>query len=155
MSAVGTPTVTSRPGVGGDPFAAHAGVRVEAADGDAPCGLALASLDPAPWAPAAGPVPTGAVLVLVDAAARAAAVAALTGPDRPAGPAALVATATSVQHHRSAAGPLVAAASVPCDGVLADRARDDGTVRFSVAVEVTDGEGQRVAVGSVQWAARV
>jgi hypothetical protein len=80
-------------------------VRVEAADGDAPGGLAVASLDPAPWAPAAGPVPTGAVLVLVDAAARAAAIAALTGPDRPAGPAAGdVSTAVSSLRARGLAG---------------------------------------------------
>ncbi|MBN2623769.1 MAG: hypothetical protein JXA83_10390 [Acidimicrobiales bacterium] len=130
-------------------FTARIGVQVEPrSDGCAGnCG-ATATLDP----PTAS-VPTGAVLALVDAAARAAAETALGVPGTPA---TLVPTATGVQHRvASAAGALTAQASVPCEGTLADRADERGVLRFSVAVEVVDAAGERIATGTVQWLARI
>lgn len=143
----------------GERFAAHVGVRmVDAGDGS-PCGCwASAELDGSrTWLAAAGDhdgdeVPTGAVLALVDAAARAAAEAALAGPGRRT---TLVATATGVQHRIAATGTVAARASVPCEGVLADRADDRGVLRFSVAVDVVDAHGARVATGTVQWLATI
>ena len=141
-------------------FAAHVGVRmVDAGDG-APCGCRATArlVGPAAWLGDAGadgggePVPTGAVLALVDAAARAAAEAALAGPGRRA---TLVPTATGVQHRVAATGTVTASASVPCEGVLADRADERGLLRFSVAVDVVDARGDRVATGTVQWLATI
>jgi hypothetical protein len=48
-----------------------------------------------------------------------------------------------------------ATASVPCEGELADRADASGVLRFSVAVDVVDLAGERVATGTVQWQARL
>ncbi|HEX6420026.1 MAG TPA: hypothetical protein VFZ77_16110 [Acidimicrobiales bacterium] len=144
------------PSPGPDGFAAHVGVEVqrhEAAPGGC---VATAVLEaPPPWLAASGPaearaVPTGALLALVDATARAAADAVLASPGVRA---TLVPAATSVQYGPAAAAPLTASASVPCEGVLTDRADGDGRIRFSVAVEVTDAGGERVATASVQWRA--
>lgn len=98
------------------------------------------------------PVPTGALLALVDATARAAAEAAVTVPGRRT---ALTATATGVQFREPARGTVTARASVPCEGAITDRADDRGLFRFSVAVEVVDPAGRRVANGTVQWLAQI
>jgi hypothetical protein len=98
------------------------------------------------------PVPTGALLALVDATARAAAEAAVAVPGRRT---ALTPTATGVQFREPARGTVTARASVPCEGAITDRADDRGLFRFSVAVEVVDPAGTRVANGTVQWLAQI
>lgn len=137
-----------------DRFADHVGVQVTATDGT-PCGCGATAVlrPPGPGDEAgAGTVPTGAVLALVDATARRAAEAAVTVPGYTA---TLVPTATGVQYRRPATGPLTARASVPCEGQVADRADEQGTFRFSVAVDVDDPSGERVATGTVQWTCRL
>ncbi len=156
---------TSRPGPSaevGDRFAAHVGVQVdEFDDSHCTCG-ATAVLTSAPWLDRDGhhqesprgehaddtAVPTGAVLALVDAVARRAADVAAASSGRRVH---LVATATGIQFRGPAAGRVTATASVPCEGVLVDRADDQGAFRFSVAVDVVDDGGDRVATGTVQW----
>lgn len=156
-------TSPHRPGstAAGDRFAAHVGVRVDQGV-DTPCGCgATATLTDRPaWrqtadggdggAVADAAVPTGAVLALVDAAARGAAEEALSGHE---GPATLVPVATGVQYRSRPVGLLTATASVPCEGDLADRADPQGVLRFSVAVTVVDRHGDRTATGTVQWLA--
>lgn len=139
-------------------LAAHLGLQV--AGGGPPCGCWATATVPTspPWTAAAGPagdaegptVPTAAILAAVDATARRVARAAL---GEPGGVATLVQTAASAQFHRAARGAVTARASVPCDGPISDRADASGTLRFSVAVEVTDEAGDRVATASVQWLA--
>ncbi|HLT68998.1 MAG TPA: hypothetical protein VKZ72_02455 [Acidimicrobiales bacterium] len=138
-------------------LATHLGLQVDG--GGPPCGCwATATLPSSPpWAAApTGPVaggpgvPTAAILAAVDATARRVARAAL---GEPGGVATLVQTAASAQFHRAARGAVTARASVPCDGPISDRADASGTLRFSVAVEVTDEAGDRVATASVQWLA--
>ncbi|MFO7281244.1 MAG: hypothetical protein C0P77_012645 [Thermoanaerobacterales bacterium] len=141
-------------------LAAHLGLQV--AGGGPPCGCWATATVPAspPWTAAAGPagdaegptVPTAAILAAVDATARRVAWAAL---GEPGDAATLVETAASVQFHRAARGVVTARASVPCDNPISHRADASGTVRFSVAVDVTDAGGDRVATGSVQWLAQL
>lgn len=149
-------------------FAAHVGVRVERrSDGRVGCDVdgtcdAAATLTGRPaWLPAAAsdgsgavdaPVPTAAVLALVDAVARAAAEAAVTASGRQV---TLVPTATGVQYLAAATGALNARGSVPHESEPVDRTDDRGMVRFSVAVEVLDARDTRVASASVQWVATV
>jgi hypothetical protein len=145
----------------GEHFAAHVGVRVERGSVDGVCG-AIATLTGRPaWLPDAAsdgtvaegaPVPTAAVLALVDAAARSAAEAAVTAPGRQV---TLVPTATGVQYLVAARGGLRARGSVPCEHALVDRTDERGMVRFSVAVEVVDAQDIRVASATVQWVATV
>jgi hypothetical protein len=147
-------------------FAAHVGVHIGRDDGSQ-CGCgATATLTASPtWRSAsdardasdaggagATPVPTGALLALVDATAREAAEAAVAVPGLRA---TLVPMATGVQFRDAAWGTVRASASVPCEGVLVDRADDQGMFRFSVAVDVVGSTGSRVATGTVQWLARV
>jgi hypothetical protein len=128
----------------GERFASHVGVRIDT-EGAPPCG-SRATLDPSPG----GTVATGAVLALIDAAARqAATVATQLGPR----PVELEVTGAAVQFRAPAAGALTATGTVPCEGLVTDRAGDDGSFRFSVAVEVVDEGGARVATASVQWRA--
>jgi hypothetical protein len=118
--------------------------------GWSPCGCtATASL-------AAGPLtaPAMALLATIEDVARAAATYALGGPGGEAPPE-LAPTAVAVRYHGPAAGRLTAAAVVPCDRSLADRAGADGVLRFSVAVDVTAEDGARVATATVQWRARL
>lgn len=130
-------------------FATLVGVRVTAGDGT-PCGCgATATLDDTADE---SPVPTGALLALVDATAREAAERAVAAPGRRA---TLVPLATGVQFRGTVPGPVTARASVPCEGVLVDRADEEGVFRFSVAVDVVASTGDRVAAGTVQWLARV
>ena len=150
----------------GERFAAGLGIRVDRADPTlAGCG-AVATFSPPPAAAdptdptgsgvttAVGdvPVPTGIVLALVDVTARAAAESAVAVPGRHT---MLAPTATGVQYRAPARGAVTARASVPCEGVITDRADDHGVFRFSVAVDVVDPTGTRVASGSVQWLARI
>jgi hypothetical protein len=139
----------------GERFAAHVGVRLLGPDADSPCGTATATLpESSSWCDDSGTaaVPTGALLALVDATARAAASTALG--DR--GPrATLRTTATGVHYRSPASGAVTATATVPCEGELAHRADEQGVLRFSVAVELVDGAGDRVATGTVQWLARL
>ena len=51
--------------------------------------------------------------------------------------------------------PVTASASVPCEGLIVDRADENGDFRFSVAVEVVGPTGTRVATGTVQWLAHI
>ena len=176
-----TPTSGSATGVGGR-FAAQVGIDVETIDPALPdCGCgAVATFSPPPARTAAGsappsdpaagddrvadvtgagdpsgdgqPVPTGALLALVDATARAAAEAAVAVPGRRT---ALTPTAAGVQFREPARGTVTARASVPCEGAITDRADDRGLFRFSVAVEVVDPAGTRVANGTVQWLAQI
>jgi hypothetical protein len=164
VSAVRSPITTAAaiPAGVGERFAARAGVRLVDPDGagDRPGGCrAVARLidpdDPDGVVGAAHPVPPAAVTVLVDAAARAAAISALTEPDGTGEPPVLVLAAAGVQFHGAACGPLTAVATVPCERRLADRADAEGGLRFSVAVEVRDRGGAAVAAGSVQWVARI
>jgi hypothetical protein len=137
-----------------DRFAAHVGVQVTPGDG-APCGCgATATLEPTPaWDDQVGaPAPSAAVLALVDATARHAAEAAVAEPGLRA---TLVATATSVRFRASIPCPVTASASVPCEGLIVDRADENGDFRFSVAVEVVGPTGTRVATGTVQWLAHI
>ncbi|HEX6424188.1 MAG TPA: DUF4442 domain-containing protein [Acidimicrobiales bacterium] len=154
------PTAPDRP-AGGAPgpaerFAAHVGVRV--VRGEAPPGgcWATATLPGRPWSAAAAgpadPVPTGAVLALIDATAWAAAEASLAAPGFRA---TLTPAASSVQYGATATGTVTARASVPCEGALVERADERGLLRFSVAVEVVGGDGTRVATATVQWRAAV
>lgn len=158
----------------GERFAAHVGVRVErtgGAEGVAECSHechvdgtweATATLtgrpawlpDPASDVAAAGdpPVPTAAILALVDAVARAAAAAAVTASGRRV---TLVPTATGVQYLTAATGALRARGTVPHESEPVDRTDERGMVRFSVAVEVLDAQDIRVASASVQWVATV
>lgn len=178
MSGVASPSTPDRdPRPRADPavaaeaserFAAHVGVQVGPCKDRSPgnCGATATLADRPRWLasgegasvddggdPPATRVPTGAVLALVDATARAAAEAALGVPGTPA---TLVPTATGVQHRvASAAGAVTAHASVPCEGTLTDRADERGVLRFSVAVEVVDADGDRVATATVQWLARI
>jgi hypothetical protein len=131
-------------------FAARSGVTTLEQEGRSRCGCtATATLSPDPADDAGAPVPTGALLVLVDAVARTAACAALRAPCT------LQAAGAGVRYDAPAAGRLTATATVPSDGELGDRADAAGTVRFSVAVEITDAGGQRVATGTVQWVAHL
>lgn len=166
MTAVPAPTADP---TAGERFAARLGIHVDRADPTlAGCG-AVATFsppsaaddpggdDPTATAGTAGAaeiaaVPTGVVLALVDATARAAAEVATAVPGRHT---TLAPTATSVQFRAAARGTITARASVPCEGVLTDRADDHGVFRFSVAVDVVDPSGARVASGSVQWLARI
>lgn len=138
-------------------FADRLGIRVERVSptlDDCGCG-AVAAVSPPEVAADGEPaaiVPTGIVLALVDATARAAAEAAVTVPGRRT---TLVATATGVQFREAARGTVTARASVPCEGVITDRADERGLFRFSVAVEVADPAGTRVANGTVQWLAQI
>lgn len=160
-------TSPHRPGssAAGDRFAAHVGVTVHHQGGTpCECGATATLTEPPAWArtPATdadgtgtdaddgAAVPTGAVLALVDAAARGAAEAALSGHG---GPAALVPVATGVQYRTRPVGSLTATATVPCEGELTDRADPRGVLRFSVAVTVLDRHGDRTATGTVQWVA--
>jgi hypothetical protein len=165
----------------GERFAAHVGVRVDPSGDGSPCGCGATATLAAPphWLGAHGdrsdgdsvgqgghragevnldagsrdaPLPTGAVLALVDAAARAAARAAVTAPGRQT---TLVPMATGVQYGMTATGSVTARATVPCEGVLLDRADERGVLRFSVAVDVVDALGGRVASATVQWLATV
>jgi hypothetical protein len=130
----------------GERFASAVGIRIDD-DGAPPCG-ARATLDPS--AGADDPVPTGALLALVDAVARrGAAEATHDAPE----PLRLEIVAASVQFRSPAVGRLTATATTPCEGTVADRAGPDGGFRFSVAVDVVDGAGTRVASASVQWRA--
>jgi hypothetical protein len=95
-----------------------------------------------------------ALLAVIGDVARTAAANALSGPDGEAAPS-LILTAVAVRYHGPAAGPLTAAAVVPCDRSLADRAGADGDVRFSVAVVIAADDGTRVATATVQWRARL
>jgi hypothetical protein len=135
-------------------FAAHVGVHIGAGDGP-PCGCgATATLESTPgWDDQPGaPAPSAAVLALIDTTARRAAEEAVAGPGRRAS---LVPTATTVQFRASIPCPVTASASVPCEGVIVDRADENGDFRFSVAVEVVGPSGTRVATGTVQWHAHV
>jgi hypothetical protein len=140
----------------GERFATHVGVQVDRSGDGSPCdcGATATLTAEAPWLAEGedAPAPTGALLALVDATARQAASAALGKAGQGA---VVIATATSVQHHREAAGAVSATASVPCEGELADRADASGVLRFSVAVDVVDLAGERVATGTVQWQARL
>ncbi len=156
----------------GERFAAHVGVRVEhrgdgeadgpdACDVDGTCGAAATLTGRPAWLPGAAsdgavaedaPVPTAAVLALVDAVARAAAEDAVTASGRQV---TLVPTATGVQYLAAARGALHARGSVPHESEPVDRTDEQGKVRFSVAVEVLDARDTRVASASVQWIARV
>jgi hypothetical protein len=129
----------------GERFASRVGVRVDV-EGAPPCG-ARATLDPPDGD---GRVATGALLALVDAVARRAATDATVGSDRPVH---LAVTAAAVQFRSPATGGLSATATVPCEGMITDRADADGSFRFSVAVDVVDEGGARVASASVQWRA--
>jgi hypothetical protein len=129
----------------GEQFASHVGVRIDT-EGAPPCG-SRATLDPASGG---GTVATGAVLALIDAAARQAASVATQLGERPVE---LEVTGAAVQFRSQAAGALIAIGTVPCEGLVTDRAGDDGSFRFSVAVEVVDPDGTRVASASVQWRA--
>jgi hypothetical protein len=141
MSAI-SPTSTT---AAGERFAERIGVRVHPVDAP-PCG-AWGTLDP----PAgAGAVATGAVLALVEAVARRAAATA-TADAEPAVD--LQVTGAAVQFRSTAAGRLTATATVPCEGIVSDRAGADGSFRFSVAVDVVDRDDARVASASVQWRA--
>lgn len=140
--------VTSPERTAGAQLADRLGIRVEPADpAHGGCG-AVATFP----APPDAVVPTAAVLAVVDATARAAAEAAVTVSGRHA---ALVATATGVQFREQGRGTITAQATVPCEGVITDRADADGLFRFSVAVDVVDPSGARVAAGTVQWFARM
>jgi hypothetical protein len=156
----------------GERFAAHVGVRVERrgdseADDMGPCDVdgtcgATATLTGRPaWLSVTAsdgsgaedaPVPTAAVLALVDAVARGAAEAAVTASGRRV---TLVPTATGVQYLAAATGALHARGSVPHESEPVDRTDERGMVRFSVAVEVLDARDTRVASASVQWVATV
>jgi hypothetical protein len=140
----------------GERFAAHVGVQVDTSGDGSPCdcGATATLTAAAPWLEpgqddgGTAPVPTGAVLALVDAVARhAAGVAVAESGHR----VRLDATAMGIQFRAPAAGPVTATASVPCEGVIADRADERGSFRFSVAIEVVDDAGERVATGTVQW----
>ena len=137
-------------------FAAHVGVRIVRDEAPAGGCWATATLPERPWSAGAdgpaGPVPTGAVLALIDATAWAAAAASLATPGLRA---ALSPAASSVQYGATGTGTVTARASVPCEGALVERADERGLLRFSVAVEVVDGDGTRVATATVQWRATV
>jgi hypothetical protein len=130
----------------GERFAADVGIRIETA-GAPPCG-ARATLEPDGSTDA--PVATGAMLALVDAVARRGAVEATADAPRPLR---LEVVAAAVQFRSPAVGRLAATATVPCEGTVADRADADGAFRFSVAVDVVDEAGVKVASASVQWRA--
>lgn len=135
-------------------FAERLGIRVERVDtplADGGCG-AVAAVSPPEAASGGGYVPTGILLALVDATARSAAEAAVTVSGRRA---TLAPTATGVQFREPAQGTVTARASVPCEGMITDRADDRGRFRFSVAVDVVDPSGARVATGTVQWLAQI
>src|SRR5690606_23780272 len=114
------PMSADEPGPTGDGFAAHVGVEVRRHEAGPGGCVATAVLEaPPPWLAAGEPaeapaVPTGAVLALVDATARAAAGAVLAAPGVRA---VLVPAAASVQYGPATAAPLTASASVPCEGV--------------------------------------
>ena len=162
MSTMASPTgpdavsTVASPTGPGERFAAHVGVQV--VRGEAPPGgcWATATLPGRPWGAGAddpaGPVPTGAVLALIDATARAAAEASLATPGLRA---AISPAASSVQYGATGTGTVTARASVPCEGALVERADERGLLRFSVAVEVVDGDGTRVATATVQWRATI
>jgi hypothetical protein len=140
--------VTSPEHTAGAALADRLGIRVDRADPSlGGCG-AVATFP----APPDAVLPTGAVLALVDATARAAAEAAVTVSGRHP---ALVATAAGVQFREQGRGTITARATVPCEGVITDRADADGLFRFSVAVDVVDPSGARVAAGTVQWTGRM
>jgi hypothetical protein len=141
MTAISHASTTSE----GEQFASRVGVRIDT-DGAPPCG-SRATLDPSS---SGGAVATGAVLALIDAAARQAAVVATQLGPRPVE---LEVTGAAVQFRSPAAGSLFATGTVPCEGLVTDRAGDDGSFRFSVAVEVIAKDGTRVATASVQWRA--
>lgn len=164
MSAMGVHTAdVDRPrdrASADETLAGALGIRVDRPDPDAGGGAAVATFaDGSAWSgdeSTAGdepvPVPTAALLALVDATARAAAEAAVGAPGRTT---TLVPVATGVHFRALVHGPVTATASVPRDRDLADRADDRGALRFSVAVDVVGPGGARVAAGTVQWVARM
>jgi hypothetical protein len=177
MTDLPTTGTAAGPGVDvSERFAAHVGVRVgrrhepeaedlaagtDGCDVDGTCEATATLTGRPPWlsptasdgsGTEAAPVPTAAVLALVDAVARAAAEAAVTASGRRV---TLVPTATGVQYLASASGALHARGSVPHESEPVDRTDERGMVRFSVAVEVLDSRETRVASASVQWVATV
>jgi len=145
----------------GERFATHVGVRVDRSGGPSHygCGATATLTATPPWRSRDDPpvgddgtVPTGALLALVDATARAAAEVAVA---RPGHRASLAPTAAAVQFGSDAAGSVTATATVPCEGMITDRADDQGSFRFSVAVEVNDDDHHRVATATVQWLAHL